>query len=501
VRFNEEIILLAAFACAQGVDSVVFAQAPRARREARVRIRMKKMSAVLEWSHSSFSENAAMQSKKSNDSRGATYQALHFSLRFAGLPVIPENATSAEKAEIIAQHAARQARKEAGMRDKELFNRVRDAIEEGDTEAAAQALSHGAPDPRHRAREKQTLLMMAARGGHLKLLPLLIPASDARDKDKYGRTALMHAAECCAPFSALLALLPFSDPAERAANGQTLLMKAVDRRGISENEAERVVDLLLPLSNPEDRDQIGNTALMHAARCDFPMAAFKRLLAVSDARATNKQGESALLIASNAGHASQVAALLPHSDVNAKEAQEGNGVLALAAASAVPLLLAAGADAKARNNDGQTPLMMAASMGDESKVAALIQSSEANARDAEGKTAFYLAVEGHEAKCAAMLARVSDATIQSEEGESALDWIVKRQQWGMLEAVSETASEAMLEHIAIALAREVGPVTAARLEGLFVSAAMSTGHARAQAQGDGQADAAKASPRRPPRAL
>jgi ankyrin repeat protein len=108
----------------------------------------------------------------------------------------------------------------------------------------------------------------------------------------------------------------------------------------------------------------GGTPLMHAAlNCQLELA---RFLLERDARvdASDRDGETALM---HAAWACQDARM-------------------------VHLLLEAGAAVNDRSNDGATPLMMAAQIGNEGAVKALVAAgADLNATDNDGETAFTLA--------------------------------------------------------------------------------------------------------------
>jgi ankyrin repeat protein len=125
--------------------------------------------------------------------------------------------------------------------------------------------------------------------------------------------------------------------------------------------------LLLNLgADKETRDAAGYTALLRAAEIDTPDVTRALVAANADVHATLGDKTSALHLASRAGHAAVVAALLPYLEVGG------------AADSGV----------------SSTPLHMASERGHADVVLLLMRSSDvdADARDAQGRTARDLAM-------------------------------------------------------------------------------------------------------------
>jgi ankyrin repeat protein len=95
------------------------------------------------------------------------------------------------------------------------------------------------------------------------------------------------------------------------------------------------VSRLIPKSNARAQEKHGNTALMLACMgrwgsIESRIACVNALLPVSDANATNNRGETALMIAAASGLTKCLELLLPVSDTNARE-RWGNTALMLAA--------------------------------------------------------------------------------------------------------------------------------------------------------------------------
>ena len=203
----------------------------------------------------------------------------------------------------------------------------------------------------------QTALMLAAHHGELACLELLLPCSDAEQVRSYEKTALFMAVrqgntDCArvllahAPRTANMKelitqmtplmvsatlgndevarlLAPMSDIRARSGDGRSALAYA-----IRANRSE-LMDFLWADSDIENVDGKGGTALMHAiersAKDCIPL-----LMERIDPKAFNRRGETALMIAcSTKGMEGHVRMLLPHSDLEAVNA-EGKDALRLA---------------------------------------------------------------------------------------------------------------------------------------------------------------------------
>lgn len=80
----------------------------------------------------------------------------------------------------------------------------------------------------------KTALMVAAEGGHFDCARLLLPFSDARETDDFGRDALMWAIYRSFASVEMLALLtPLSDLTSRDQSGKTALMLAMETNSVA----------------------------------------------------------------------------------------------------------------------------------------------------------------------------------------------------------------------------------------------------------------------------
>lgn len=133
------------------------------------------------------------------------------------------------------------------------------------------------------------------------------------------------------------------DVGEKSYGGRTALMWA------AETGSPEVVEKLLAISNPREVDDDGKTALMWACdnwpsfdpgalpqlnmmwreRADEGKRILEMLLPVSDARAVNSDGETALMLAVKTGAMDMVEMLAAHVDANARN-KEGRSALTLA---------------------------------------------------------------------------------------------------------------------------------------------------------------------------
>jgi len=166
------------------------------------------------------------------------------------------------------------------------------------------------------------------------------------------------------------------------------------------------IGLLACGADPTIADEHGNTALMSAAYSRVENEECVRLLLpLSDAKAVNCIGRTALMFAASVSKPESVRALLPHSD------------------------------AKAADGDGQTALMSAAANDDAISLGLLLPQSDPNARGYRGKTALMHAAAGfkaagsHEVDCVSLLLPVSDLSVRGDDGFDAFELAVDCKFW------------------------------------------------------------------------
>lgn len=186
--------------------------------------------------------------------------------------------------------------------------------------------------------------------------------------------------------------------ADPNANGGAPLMSAAGRDHIA------VVRLLLKQGvDPSAHDKFGNTALMAAASRGTVRIARLLLDAGADTTLNDvSHWGSALHGATRTG------------------AGDGPGV--------VKLLLGRGADARVRDGQGQTPLMIAAGSGSDETIIALLAGSDVNARDHESNTPLHFAVAHYSNSREVMkilLDHGADPNIQNAEGATPLHLVAQ----------------------------------------------------------------------------
>jgi ankyrin repeat protein len=314
----------------------------------------------------------------------------------------------------------------------------------GHARVVEQLLEAGA-DTRLSDRTRATALLLAARGGHLSAVEVLLaadPGTVTAARDGSGRSAL-HLAAAMGHARVVERLLAATAAAgrggdsaeeeeERDSAGQTALHMA------SQEGHLPVVQLLLwsgRCGNLEARDEHGRTALLLASRGGHCLVV--ELLRVAGARihARDDSGQTALHLAAAVGALPVVAELLLLAGAAGSSGQtetadrHGRTALHLAAGSGhlsvVERLLGAGADAEAMDLAGQTSLL-AALHGGHSGVAELLlsrcsHSRVLEARDEQGCTALHLAAAvGHAGVARELVAAGTDASATDRSGRTPL---------------------------------------------------------------------------------
>jgi hypothetical protein len=140
-------------------------------------------------------------------------------------------------------------------------------------------------------------------------------ASAAREKTTQAELdcALWEAVLCCDPKETRKALAKGANPKSRNERGHTTLMWAAF------SGSETIVKELIPLSDIEAVDDGGTTAIGWAGRSKNPAVVAALLLAGADAKAVNRNGKTALMLAADKGIFEVVALLAPVSDVWRKD--------------------------------------------------------------------------------------------------------------------------------------------------------------------------------------
>jgi ankyrin repeat protein len=265
-----------------------------------------------------------------------------------------------------------------------------------------------------------------------------------------------------------------SDPSIAGEDGKNALGAAVEAGRVDCVEAllrwaDRAPGRLERL-NPNLKDKTGQTPLMDAAERGL-LRCVELLAPISDAKAVDKAGESALILAVKKGNENCARPLLGASDLDrtggddaeftalmhavargsvgcaralleagasleTRSGRWGKGTALMVAATkgraeCVRLLLAAGADAKAKDSGKLDALIHAVRWGTLECATALIGASDLGSKDNDGDTALSLAVCSKSDEEAlpfveALLAAGADAAEPNDAGFTALMWAARR---------------------------------------------------------------------------
>lgn len=267
-----------------------------------------------------------------------------------------------------------------------------------------------------------TPLMMSAASGSAEVFDLLagaaggVEAAARHRNEKLGRTVLGVASNTAGMDGVVRRLVAAgADPFEADLRGWTPAMAALSR-----NRADTAVALLEGISGPaagiNGARPDGATALHFSAlECDDRRPAELLISAGADVEAVNDNGNTPLHVASRKGHAGPAAALL-----------------------------AAGASTAARNKKGHTPALLAAGDG-HAGVLALLADAGASLTDAmpdTGTTAMHFAARnGHTAVVRELLARGVDVKAARQSGETPLSEAVYHGHAATAEALLEAGAD------------------------------------------------------------
>ena len=292
-----------------------------------------------------------------------------------------------------------------------------------------------------KARNKHTALHSAVSGGHPDVVQMFIAVgADIEARNKFGRSPLLVAsskgklsivkllvkagAELCATdyrdtcltlaagyghteTVRYLASLKDLDVNHAEHGDFTALHNAVygvhwHRIGVPEGYPDVVQVLIDAGADIEAKDDMGRSPLLHAC-CKGNLSIVKMLVeGGASVRATDYESETCLTLAAHHGHTETVRYLagLPEVDINHKVMNKHTALhraLLTRHSGVVQVLIDAGADIEAKDEEGGSPLFVASKKGNIVMVHMLVKAgAEVHATDNEGNTCLTIAQsEGH----------------------------------------------------------------------------------------------------------
>jgi hypothetical protein len=231
-----------------------------------------------------------------------------------------------------------------------------------------------------------TDLINAVRAGDVaKISALIASGADVNERDRAGqRTALHWAAKSNNRPAMEVLIAAKADANIKDRQGRTPLWGGV------ETDLETVKFLVEKGADVNARDQINSSPLLWAAGFGKPETVAFLLTKGADVKATDDNGWTPLIWAAGLGQPATVDILVKSkADLNAADKQTGDTPLLRGARTGkvegLKILIASGADVKAKNKAGQTALHLAAASGSVEKVKLLLEAkADPNALDEKG---------------------------------------------------------------------------------------------------------------------
>lgn len=303
-------------------------------------------------------------------------------------------------------------------------------------EKVAAAIAEGREDVEQH-KDGVNALMIAAQGGYLEVVKLLIEEgnADATPKDDEDLTAFTTAIKAGHLEVAMYLLSAGkADPNDVYTDDKGKVHESLLMDSIEATQVELSLLLIEKGANVSYTDADGVTILTQAAYQGLTQVVSALLSQGSDKvdiAATNSEGVNALIAAASEGYTEIVTMLLstPGSDVNARDKDGTNALMAAAVRGhrdVVNALLKAGADVNAQNVDGHTALMFA--YNGKNQVETLLDKYAdylKDAQDANSTKIIQDALQTHVDVVQALIAGGADANLKDLEGHVAIDFDYK----------------------------------------------------------------------------
>lgn len=255
-------------------------------------------------------------------------------------------------------------------------------------------LERGADLTLRMRRERLTPLMAAARGGNAATLPVILARKpDLEARAENGFTALIYAAEGNTGTPEVIDMLAKAgaDLDARDKDGSTALM--IGSRLKHAARVERLVELGADVSAVNNR---GETALMYACASGDPESALALLNGGADPNRSTATGLTPLMLAVQFGEPICIRLLISRgADVNARSVEGWTPLLLARSTSSAEPVIDAGADLEASTVEGWTAAHFAANDADLFLLRKLANAgANLEARDNAGNTPLLLAEHG-----------------------------------------------------------------------------------------------------------
>jgi uncharacterized protein len=199
------------------------------------------------------------------------------------------------------------------------------------------------------------------------------------------------------------------------------------------NDLETLDLLISTGANVSAADDLGVTPLWHACTNANSAMVEKLVKAGASPKTAMQTGETALMTCTRSGALEGVRLLLARgADVNARETQRGQTALMWAASKKHPdvtrVLVGHGAEVNARSNQGFTPLLFAARVGDLESARMLIAAgADVNASESNGMSALLMAAaSGQEDVAALLVENGADPNAADPNGITALHFALQK---------------------------------------------------------------------------
>ena len=332
---------------------------------------------------------------------------------------------------------------EVDLHNHDICNALHLAVQEKHADMVQVLIDAGA-DIETKNDEGRSPLLLASSLGDLTIVTKLVKAgADVRDTDAERHTCLIFAA-CFGHTDVVryLVSLPEVDLNHQGSNNQTALYLSV-----REKHSDVVQVLIDAGADIETKNDEGCSPLLEAIFLGELTIVTKLVKAGADVRAADAERNTCLHLAAYHGHTDAVRYLVcfPEVDLNHQSCYNSTALhLAVQQkhSDVVQVLIDAGADIEAKDDEGRSPLLLASCLGDLTIVTKLVNAgADVRATDAERHTSLYLATCFGHTDTVRYLVGLQEVDLHNHDNYTALHLAVQQKHADVVQVLIDAGAD------------------------------------------------------------